>query len=57
MTLVFPVFVVRGEHDPIGVKYRRGTDIFVPGTGHYVPVERPAELTAILSERLAPHLS
>jgi pimeloyl-ACP methyl ester carboxylesterase len=50
-----PVTIVRGEHDRIpkeprelAAALRRGTFVEVAGAGHYVPLERPDELVAIV---------
>jgi pimeloyl-ACP methyl ester carboxylesterase len=51
-----PVFVVRGEYETIGRQHWSDTDAVIAGAGHYVPVERPAALTAVLRDRLAPYL-
>ena len=57
------VVVVSGEHDSApssGVSaelartLRRGRFRRVSGAGHYVPVERPVELAAIVREALGP---
>jgi pimeloyl-ACP methyl ester carboxylesterase len=39
------VVIVRGEHDRIG----KPPDIVIPDAGHYVPIERPDELTAVIT--------
>jgi len=54
-----PTLVVCGEHDPLSATapafaggLRRGRCRIVEGAGHYVPVERPAELAALIAAEL-----
>jgi len=54
-----PVCVVSGEHDrtpsegaELAARLRRGSFHRVAGAGHYVPLERPAELTAIVRQAM-----
>jgi pimeloyl-ACP methyl ester carboxylesterase len=39
------VTIVRGEHDRIG----KDPNVVIPGAGHYVPIEHPAALTAVIT--------
>ncbi len=57
----FPVLIVTGEHDRIprnaealAASLRHGSFERVEGSGHYVPLERPATLRAILDAFLTP---
>jgi pimeloyl-ACP methyl ester carboxylesterase len=42
-----PVVVARGEHDPIS---RATAAHVVPGSGHYVPIERPVAMAALVDQ-------
>ena len=57
-----PVLVVTGQHDTApgiatserqAAMARNGTLHVIPGSGHYVPLERPDAMTALLSDLLA----
>ena len=57
----FPVLVVTGEHDlnprkaeALAASLRHGSFECVEGVGHYLPLERPARLRAILDAFLTP---
>ena len=54
-----PIVVVNGEHDAAGkgaqiaAGLRHGSFRLVEGSGHYVPIERPAQLTTIVEESIS----
>jgi pimeloyl-ACP methyl ester carboxylesterase len=54
-----PILVISGDQDgtpgkgaALAASVRNGEFVSVPDTGHYVPLERPAALTAILREKI-----
>jgi pimeloyl-ACP methyl ester carboxylesterase len=50
LSLDIPILTVGGEFD---IRPARSSDVLVEGSGHYVPLERPAALTRVVREFLS----